>query len=120
MQAAHYLDAYTALRRLALSGRVFGKCPLTADWAKRIVGPDDIRWVWVFHGMDGAPTSKGREISPFSPVLTKAMREVSAAKAIYRDNLDRFGTDQWTDREPVRELTEADMVPWLREDVEVL
>jgi hypothetical protein len=53
-------------------------------------------------------------------VLNRATREIALAKSTFRDCLDQFGTDPWTDREPVRELTEADMVPWMREGVEAL
>ena len=61
-------------------------------------------------GADGAAVSKGRELSPLSPVLNKATREIALAKAAYRDCLKRFGTDRWTDCEPVREFTEDELV----------
>jgi hypothetical protein len=120
LQARHYCDGYAALCRLARSGRVFGRCPLSAKWQRHMVVPDELRWTWIFHQTDGAPVSKGRDISPLSPVLNKAAREIALAKAAFRDCLARFGPDPWTDREPVRELTEADVVPWMREGVEVL
>jgi hypothetical protein len=120
VQAAHYLNAYTALHSLADRGRVFGNCPLRKDWHRRIVVSSDVRWTWIFHQTDGAPVSKGRELSPASPVLNRATREVAGAKAAYRACRKQFGSDPWTDREPVREFTEDELVAWMVEGVEVL
>ena len=118
--AAHYCDAYQALHTLAAQGRIFGNCPLNKGWHKRIVAPSDLRWTWIFHQTDGTPISKGRELSPLSPVLNKATREIAQAKTSYRAYLKQFGTDPWVDREPVREFTEDELVSWLLEGAEVL
>jgi hypothetical protein len=120
VQARHYCDGYGALYALARQGRIFGDCPLKQDWHERIVPPPDLRWTWVFHLADGAPVSKGRDLSPLSPVLNRAAFDVAIAKARYRECLQQFGTDPWVDCEPVREITESDMVSWLcleQEDV---
>jgi hypothetical protein len=34
--------------------------------------------------------------------------------------LKQFGADPWTDREPVREFTEDELVAWMMEGTEVL
>jgi hypothetical protein len=120
IQARHYCDAYQALHTLAAQGRIFGDCPLNKGWHKRIVPPVDLRWTWIFHQTDGTLISKGRELSPLSPVLNKATREIAQAKASYRACLKLFGTDPWADREPVREFTEDELVSWLLEGAEVL
>jgi hypothetical protein len=120
IQARHYCDGYAALHRLAASGAVFGDCPLHKGWHRRIVEPADVRWTWVFHQTDGAPVSKGRELCPSSPVLSRATREVALAKASYRACLEQFGSDPWTDRELVREFTEEELVAWMVEGTEVL
>ena len=120
VQAAHYLGAYQALHSLAAEGRIFGDCPLHKGWHKRIVAPAEVRWTWIFHQVDGAPVSKGRELSRSSPVLNKATREVVQAKATYRACLKQFGSDPWIDREPVREFTEDELVAWMVEGTEVL
>ena len=69
VQAAHDPGAYQALHSLAAQGRIFGDCPLHKDWHGRSVAPPDSRWTLSFHQTDGAPVSKGRELSPSSPVL---------------------------------------------------
>jgi hypothetical protein len=119
VQARHCCDGYAALYELAAQGRIFGDCPLNKGWHERIVAPPDLRWTWVFHLADGAPVSKGRDLSPHSPVLIKAARDVAQAKASYRECLERFGTEPWVDEEPVREFTEGELASWLRmEEVE--
>jgi hypothetical protein len=120
VQARHYCDAYAALYGLAGSGRVFGECGLPVGWPKLIVPPADLRWTWIFHQTDGAPVSKGRDLSPLSPVLNKATREIALAKSAYRQCVDQFGTDPWIDCEPVREFAEGELPGWLREEPEVL
>jgi PDDEXK-like domain of unknown function (DUF3799) len=120
VQAAHYLGAYQALHCLAARRRIFGDCPLNRNWHRRIIAPSDVRWTWIFHQTDGAPVSKGRELSPSSPVLNRATREVAGAKASFRACLEHFGADPWTDREPVREFTEEELVAWMVEGTEVL
>lgn len=120
IQARHYCDAYAALYSLAAQGCIFGDCPLNKGWHRRIVEPAHMRWTWVFHQTDGAPVSKGRELSPSSPVLNKAAREIAQAKASYRACVTQFGTNPWADLEPVREFSEDELVSWLVEGTEVL
>jgi hypothetical protein len=124
IQARHYLDAYRALYHFAherqSQGLVLGETHLPTKWHKALAPPDEMRWTWVFHGTDGPPVSKGRDLVSGSPALNRAARELSEARSLYRDCMARFGTDPWIDDEPVRELTEGDMAPWLRESVEVL
>jgi hypothetical protein len=120
IQARHYCDAYGALYELAAQGRIFGKCPLREDWHTRIVAPDELTWIWIFQQSDGSAVCKGRELAPSSPVLHKATREIALAKQLYRDCLQRFGTERWTDSEPVRQFSEDELVGWMCEGVEVL
>jgi hypothetical protein len=120
VQARHYCDAYEALHHLAASGRIFGDCPLSKGWHERIVAPPDLRWTWVFHLADGAPVTKGRDLSPLSPVLNRAGLDVATAKARYRECLERFGTGPWIDCEPVREFAEGELAGWMRMEEEDL
>lgn len=118
LQARHYLDGYRYLHQYAAEGRVFGDCPLRADWASRIMAPDDMRWTWIFRQTKGAPLIKGRAIGNDSAVLHKAEREIREAKETYLSCLERFGTSMWIDDEPVRELTEGELSAWMRDVVE--
>jgi hypothetical protein len=116
VQAAHYFDAYAALRSLVKDGRVFGSCKLRPDWHKRLA--DETVFIWVFHSVD-APITRALQLSETSAALNRARREVAMAKRAYAECLERWGTSAWFDDEPPRELTEEDMAPWLRESVEV-
>ena len=71
-------------------------------------------------GMMGAgKTTVGRQLARSSPALTRASREVVAAKKVYRDCLAKYGTARWVADEPIRDLMETDLPRWMREDVEV-
>src|SRR5262249_20940646 len=118
LQCRHYLDSYAALFQFARQGVVHGTCPLPASWPKRLVDPSDVKWVWVFHATD-APVSKGREMGQHSPLLNMAARQLAAAKNTYRECITRFGSGPWIDDEPIRAMADADLAPWLLEDVEV-
>jgi hypothetical protein len=63
----------------------------------------------VFHLADGAPVSKGRDLSPLSPVLNRAAFDIALAKARYRECLERYGMGMWIDDQPVREFTEGEL-----------
>jgi hypothetical protein len=118
LQAAHYLRGYRALYAYAFEGCCHGDNPLPTNWARRLAHPDDVRWAWIFLGVD-VPLVKGREITASSPVLNRASRELHLAKAQYVDCLQRFGTSAWIDDEPIRPMVEADLAVWMR-DPEVL
>lgn len=118
LQAKHYLDSYPHLVAAAREGRVFGDCPLPDGWHRQIAAPEAIVYSWVFHQMDGPPVTVGRQITAQSPTLNKAVREIAMAKRTYRDCLARYGTERWVADEPIVDLTETDLPPWMREDVE--
>jgi hypothetical protein len=48
------------------------------------------------------------------------VRRPGRTKESYRACPKLFGSDPWTDREPVREFTEDELVAWIVEGVEVL
>jgi hypothetical protein len=101
LQAKHYLDSYPYFFAAARDGRVFGECPLPRGWERQIADPEFIVYSWVFHQMD-------------------ASREIAHAKALYRDCLDKYGSRRWVADEPIVDLLDTDLPPWMREDVEVL
>jgi hypothetical protein len=74
----------------------------------------------VFHQIDGAPVSKGRELRHSSPVLNRAAREIVQAKTSYRACVAQFGTNPWVDTEAVREFSADELVGWMLEGTEVL
>jgi PDDEXK-like uncharacterized protein DUF3799 len=120
VSAKHYLDGYSYLWEFAQEGRVFGDCPLKADWGKRILPPDEMRWTWVFHQTEGAPVTKGVELLPRSAALNRAGREILRAKEAYCDCVARYGTAQWISDAPIQALADTDLPKWMREDVEVV
>jgi hypothetical protein len=117
IQAAHYLSAYQHLWQAAQDGAIYGDCPLPGAWPQQIAAPPDMSFTWIFQCAD-APVSKGRSLRADSPALNKATREVALAKRLYRENLNRFGTDCWVDDEPVTPLEAAHLPAWLREETE--
>jgi PDDEXK-like domain of unknown function (DUF3799) len=84
ISARHYLDGYAYLYEFAAEGRVFGDCPLKPGWGERIMPPEEMRWIWLFHQTEGAPVTKGLELMPDSPALNRAGREIIQAKQAYR------------------------------------
>ena len=97
---------------------MFGDCPLPDGWQRRIADPDDIAFTWVFHQMEGAPVSIGRELKTDSAVLNRAAREISEAKRTYLTCLEKYGTGMWVADDPILELQDTDMPVWMREQVE--
>jgi hypothetical protein len=120
LQAKHYLDSYSYFFAAAREGRVFGECPLLRGWERQIADPEAIVYSWVFHQMDGPPVTVGRQITARSPALNRASREIAHANALYRDCLDKYGSGRWVADEPIVDLLDTDLPPWMREDVEVL
>jgi hypothetical protein len=94
--------------------------PLPRGWERQIVDPEAIVYSWVFHQMDGPPVTVGRQITARSSALNRASREITHAKALYRDCLDKYGSGRWVADEPIVDLLDSDLPPWMREDVEVL
>jgi hypothetical protein len=68
--------------------------------------------------MDGPPVTVGRQVTPQSPALNRATRDIAAAKAIYRRCLGTYGTARWVADEPIVDLAATDLPVWMREDVE--
>ena len=118
LQAKHYLDSYPHLYAAAHEGRVFGECPLPKGWESQLVDPAAIVYCWIFHQMDEPPITVGRQITPQSPALTKATREIAKAKALYSQCLEKYGTDMWVADEPIADLEATDLPMWMREEVE--
>jgi len=120
LQAALYLQGYAHLVKFAREGRVFGDTArLPRSFAQQLAAPEDMRFTWIFHAVD-VPVSRGLEVLPGSPLLTRATREIALAKRTYRECLAHFGDAMWVDEEPLRELRDADLAPWLREECDVV
>ena len=94
---------------------MFGKCPLPAGWERQIAEPVDIVYARIFYQMGGAPVTVGRQITPQSPVLNRATREVAHAKALYRQCIAKYGSGRWVAEEPILDLAATDLPVWLRE-----
>lgn len=116
IQAVHYLDGWAAMWTAAMEGRVSGHCALPEGWERFLAEPDDARFVWVFHQATGAPVARAFEIGVTSAVLTRARREVAAAKRLYADNLRQHGAAPWVTADPIMPLRDADLPPWMRGD----
>jgi hypothetical protein len=99
---------------------VFGDCPLPDGWEEELADPEAATYTWVFHQMDGPPVTVGRVLGGRSPALNRASREVAEAKAVYRRCVERYGIERWVADEPIAELADTDLPPWLREEVGVL
>ena len=89
LQAKHYLDAFPHLVAAAGEGRVFGNCPLPTGWEGQLAEPAAITYSWIFHQMDGPAVTVGRQITPQSPALNRATREIAKAKALYHQCLEQ-------------------------------
>lgn len=121
IQAEHYFQGYAHLFEFAREGRIFGDCPLRADWGQRIADPEAIEFTWVFRSTVGAPICKGVRLPRTSPVLNRARREIAEGKRLYLDCMERFGPDQmWVSNTPIAELGETDFPRSFSEDAEVL
>jgi hypothetical protein len=54
------------------------------------------------------------------PTTDRAGLEIAHANALYRDCLDKYGSGRWVADEPIVDLLDTDLRPWMREDVGVL
>ncbi|XWN29717.1 MAG: PD-(D/E)XK nuclease-like domain-containing protein [Devosia sp.] len=132
VQAAAYTELRMLARDLISQGKVYGTCPLGAEWldvfaislsplevlrmrAKGEEPPLDVpqwSWVWIFYKAMGAPLCFGKICE--ADVLEHAMWTVRQGIDNYVAKMNEFGPDRdWTPTVPLTSVTLQDLPQWM-------
>ena len=107
-QAAHYLEGAAQIPTLLTAGRVHGDHD--SEWLKKVArSPKEFLFVYQFSGR--APVAKGRTFSSGLVFDCGKIRNHEAIR-IYRENLDRFGSDPWVDLTPIEAIDDNEVPVW--------
>lgn len=111
LSAAHYMNGRRQMKRLYEEDRIFGD--FDDAWLKPIVSNPNFAFVFVFWQSKGSPITKGITLSPMNPIVERANNEIRSAIAVYKEYMDRFGSDSaWILQEPLVEADETLMPVW--------
>ena len=107
-QAAHYLEGAAQIPALLNAGKVQGEHD--PEWLTRVAkSPKEFFFVYQFSGP--APIARGKSF-PRGLVYDCAKIANREAIRIYRENLDRFGSDPWVDLTPIGTIDDNEVPVW--------
>jgi len=96
IQAAHYLEAYRAARRLLDQWQVFGEMP-DPDFLNAFLSAEGVDWVWVMMRRDAGMVPLILSMDTEDRAFEHAQRIVAAALETYRFYMDLYGPEAlWT------------------------
>lgn len=108
VQAEHYREGRELIKQFVASGNVFGKCD--QSWFIELAEVDNFASVFVFWQSTGAPVTWAIMLSPGNPILEESRTEIEYAIKLYRQYLEKFGSDSaWALTEPIEELDITDL-----------
>lgn len=111
LSAAHYMNARRQMKSLYQADKVYGD--FDEQWLKAVVMNPSFAFVFVFWQSKGSPITKGITLSPMNPIIERANNEIKSAIAVYKEYMERFGSDSaWILQEPLVEADDSDMPTW--------
>jgi hypothetical protein len=111
IQASHYLNGRARLADLVADGAVFGD--FDPDWIKKVAAAKTYTFVWVFYQSTGAPLTHSVQFDRGTMMDQVAQAEIQRATNLYRENLEKFGTDMWIRQEDIHVMTDSDVPTWV-------
>lgn len=111
IQAAHYLEARAWIKVLWEEGRVFGD--VDPDWLSRVAVEPNYAFVFVFYQTQGAPVAKGYQFNAGTIIHGAAQQQIAKAVSIYRDHMERFGSDMWVNTDPIHTIMDEELPAWI-------
>jgi hypothetical protein len=111
IQASHYMNGRSQLPQLVADGAVFGDHD--PEWLKKVAASDRYTFVWVFYQSTGAPLTHAVQFDRGTMMDQVAQAEIQKAVNLYRDNLEKFGTDMWIRQEDIHVMTDSDVPAWV-------
>lgn len=110
IQATHYLNARSVMRKMVKEGKVFG----THDpkWLKNVVEQDEYVFVFVIYQDEGAPLTQGVIFRKDDDDYEVAQMSIDQAIASYKYGFDKFGSDIWVEEPKLEYWSSLDFPMW--------
>jgi hypothetical protein len=112
IQATFYLHAVARAQELARAGHLFGTT--SEEWLQAFLECEEHDFFFVFQQKGVAPLARGKKF-PRGMVHGAGLASIEQAKQLYKDCVERFGTDPWLDMAPIDSFDDSEFPAYATE-----